>query len=418
MVNQNNIMQEIQNPKNWKKTHKKSYEVYMCRPQLGTKCRNVLEGIDYETNQEKQFIISGTIGETWVVDINALAKSYTFLDGTQITTQTLSAKCDNRGQIEWTKIKTKSDAGNCWAFFLPKSIHNFPVRYYTANMSGVNHGYGDFLLCDDINGQPNLDRIRVINGVVFPKTYDLHGFPGMFNENITKASTPKPTITFDSIKDKTVKLANKLSNLLSNKGVTVTNINTQDAEDNQAYITMLDRNKLMYEAMLNIENNSVSALLIKEEEPGGDMEDVGDIQAKSLEELATKIAKEVLLTRGQSTSSEYPRNFTDLLKTYNYVENKLHLKRYGDFVTVDKEDGTYRIDFTSDIDKDAVLFMQIENGGVTCCYQNTRTDEEDEIGYRTASIEEIKRCFMWVNKKLENGKAIGERTREPKKYLI
>ena len=196
MITQQNVIQEINNPKNWKRTHKKSYEIYVCRPVLGTKCSNKLECVDYITDQNKQFILSGTSGEFWVVDAERLAQTYTFADDTPITPETLKHKCDNQGQIDWVKIKTKPNKDNCWAFFLPKSIQNFPVRYYTANKTGVNHGYGDFLVCDDINGQPNLDKIRVVNGEVFPRTYDLHGFPGMFNNNITQANTPRPEISF------------------------------------------------------------------------------------------------------------------------------------------------------------------------------------------------------------------------------
>lgn len=33
---------EMRNPKNWRKTHKKQYEIWMCRPLPGTKVYNFL----------------------------------------------------------------------------------------------------------------------------------------------------------------------------------------------------------------------------------------------------------------------------------------------------------------------------------------------------------------------------------------
>lgn len=200
MITANNIMSEIQNIKNWKKTHKKSYEIYMCRPKLGTKCSNKLEGANYTTNEKMQFILSGTVGELWVIGVDKLAKTYTFLDGTPITPDTLKKKCDKQGNIPWTILKTRPDAVTNWAFLLPKTITNFPIQTswgtLIANRPGVQHGFGDFLICSDNNGQPNLNDMWVVNGLVFPKTYDLHAFPNMFNDTIIKASLKYPEVDF------------------------------------------------------------------------------------------------------------------------------------------------------------------------------------------------------------------------------
>ena len=226
MVTAQNIMQEIRNIKNWKKTHKKSYEVYVCRPSLGAKCTNRLEGTNYVTDQNKQFIISGTVGETWVIDVNKLAKTYTFADGEPITPDTLSRKCDNNGVMDWWRMKTRADADNNFAFFLPKSIQNFPVKTswgdtLLANRPGIGHGYGDFLVCtDDGTGRPNLNDVWVVNGEVFPRTYDLHGFPNMFSDKITQASTPKPQTRYMGKVSVTTEL-DKVVNILAKELTTI-----------------------------------------------------------------------------------------------------------------------------------------------------------------------------------------------------
>lgn len=205
----NNILAEIQNPKNWKRTHKKSYDVYMCRPLPGTKCANELEGSQYITDANRQFIISGTAGETWAIDVNKLAKTYTFADGTPITPNTLGAKCKSDGQIEWIKISTRNDTTPNWAFHIPKSIQNFPVKTswgdtLYANKTGVKHLKGDFLVCTDVGGHPNFNDTWVVNGEIFPKTYDLHAFPHMFDAAATSCETVKPVQNFTVINKRRV----------------------------------------------------------------------------------------------------------------------------------------------------------------------------------------------------------------------
>lgn len=236
MISIESVMQMASNPKNWKKTHKKSYEVYVCRPMPGAECTNKLEGTHYVTDQNKQFIISGTVGETWVIDINKLAKTYTFVDGTPITPDTLSIKCNNNGQMGWQKMRTRADANTNWAMLIPKEVENFPVQTswgdtLLANRPGVGHGLGDFLVCADNGcGQPNLNDVWVVNGEVFPTTYDLHAFPNMFSQVTATAKTPYPSENF-------MKNNNETNKLLVNKHNTVVE-NTQvikNTKDNRRY---------------------------------------------------------------------------------------------------------------------------------------------------------------------------------------
>ena len=232
----NIIMEQLNNPKNWKKTHKKAYNVYMCRPLPGTQCVNRLEGSQYVTDQNKQFIISGTVGETWVIDVNKLAKTYTFADGTPITPDTLKAKCEDDGQIEWVKLSTRQDVTPNWAFHLPKSIQNFPVQTswgdtLYANRTGVGHLKGDFLVCADAGGQPNLNDVWVVNGEIFPRTYDLHAFPNMFDPTVTTGETVKPVQRFNKkspISSKHDKLIAAIAKGLQAKGHKIGKISTTE----------------------------------------------------------------------------------------------------------------------------------------------------------------------------------------------
>lgn len=214
-----NVLAELQNIKNWKKTHKKSYEIWVCKPPIGTHCENKFEGTKYVTNENKQFILSGTAGEQWVIDGNKLAKTYTFADGLQITPETINAKSKN-GVMNWTKVKTRPDAGVVWAFHLPLLIRDFPVNtswgdVLLANRTGVGHGKGDFIMASDCNGEPNLNDVWVVNGVIFPRTYDLHAFPGMFAPDEYRSDNcelPKGIVGLDQNCINTANITNNILN--------------------------------------------------------------------------------------------------------------------------------------------------------------------------------------------------------------
>ena len=195
-----NIMQELNNPKNWKRTSKKIYEVYMCKPGTGVKVQDKISGNPYVVNDTNAYVISGTIGDIEVIDARTLATNYAFIDNTPINGETIKKKANKEGLIDWTHLKTTPKNGEVvWAFHLPNSIQNFPVNTRNggvyANRQGTKHGYGDFLVCADAGGQPNLNDIIVVNGMVFPTTYDLRAFPGMFPADVTKAETIKPTVS-------------------------------------------------------------------------------------------------------------------------------------------------------------------------------------------------------------------------------
>lgn len=205
VVNKENIMREIGNPKNWKRTAKKNYDVYVCKPSKGTNVTNKLEGTNYTTDENKQFVISGTVGEQWVIDMNKLSSTYCFMDGTPINASVLNKKVDVDGNIDWMHLKTLPGGGAInWAMHLPLDIVDFPVKTsygdtLLANRKGVKHGCGDFLVCADMNGQPNFNDVWVVNGAVFSTTYDMRPFPGLGGDKI-KAETPVPNKIVSSVK--------------------------------------------------------------------------------------------------------------------------------------------------------------------------------------------------------------------------
>ncbi len=171
-----NIEQELMNPNNWKMTRKKSYVIHVSKPRPGTGVKNHLEGSTYTTDQDKQFVLRGTANEQWVIDIGKLCKTYTDAQGRPITEDLLRSKMNQDGTIDWFPITPIiAGAPRNWAFHLPLSVKNFPVQTswgdtLYANRPGVSHGRGDFLVCADAGGQPNLQDVWVVNGAIFPDT--------------------------------------------------------------------------------------------------------------------------------------------------------------------------------------------------------------------------------------------------------
>ena len=181
----------------FKITRKKEYDVYICRPRIGSRVYNKLEGANYVTTQKRQFVVSGTVGENWVIDVGTLIRTYKFLNGDRITVEKLQKRLVAGGIIDWMHLSTLVNPGeDFFAANIPLSIRDFPVQtswgdVLLANRVGVQHGCGDFIACSILNGQPNLNDLRVINGLVFPATYDMRAFPNMQIVTMYKG-TPVP----------------------------------------------------------------------------------------------------------------------------------------------------------------------------------------------------------------------------------
>ncbi len=168
----------VKNKENYKRTNKKKYVITVYRPPMGTCVYNVLEDVNYVTDEKKQFVLEGTAGELWVIDSGKLQKTYTLTDGSPLTLGYLKSHMTDKG----IKIKTTTGVTN-WAMFVPMQYQvQVPTSWgdvLTANRPGIPHGAGDFIVCADNNGQPNFKDKWVVNGAIFRDTYDMRGFKNM-----------------------------------------------------------------------------------------------------------------------------------------------------------------------------------------------------------------------------------------------
>lgn len=185
-----NSMFDINNPSSYKRTNKKKYQIWASMPPEGTKVRNYLEKVEYITTHSKQFVLTGTVGEKWVTDINKLCATYRLADGRALSKDVLGQMVV-KGYTAYTpgavpvikpfKIESLPGVPN-WALFVPKQyVFQIPTArgdVLTVNDPNIPHGAGDFIVCGDNGfGEPNLADRWVVNGNVFPHTYDMRSFP-------------------------------------------------------------------------------------------------------------------------------------------------------------------------------------------------------------------------------------------------
>ncbi len=206
----------LSNPKNWRKTGKKRYEIWCCKPPVGTKVHNRLENTDYVVKDDDTYVLSGFAGEQWCIGKASLFKKYSFPDGTPLgsadgtPSQAMASKLKaGSGCLEWFKVKSNSGNRNdAYACFLPAEYYkNFPVGsekwgIFYANRPEVSHGKGDFLIASKLpNGAPDLESAYIVNGLVFTLTYYVRGLEKFLSDavkNIDNAPKPAPLSMADN----------------------------------------------------------------------------------------------------------------------------------------------------------------------------------------------------------------------------
>lgn len=173
------LLAYVNNPANYRQAQKKQYQIWCCKPSVGTLVWNCLEDVEYAITSKACFILSGTRGEQWVIKPNKLMQTYTFADGTSINPQTLEERTKQDGTIDWFKVQTIPTAAKVWACFVPKANafeFQTPWGQMMCNRRGISHGLGDFIIRPDADGKPDINDGYVVNGAVFADTYNNEGF--------------------------------------------------------------------------------------------------------------------------------------------------------------------------------------------------------------------------------------------------
>lgn len=119
----------------------------------GRKVYNYLEDAHYVTDPEHNIVLTGTVGEEWVVTEEKLRKSYIVND------EPLSSG----------KVSPKPNTGNN-IIFAEEAKEKTIVK--TSWGTELTAKPGDMIAYADSDGQPNMEDSWVINGEVFKTTYE------------------------------------------------------------------------------------------------------------------------------------------------------------------------------------------------------------------------------------------------------
>ena len=156
----------------WFKTGKKKYTIQAMMVSKETSFHNDLEVTDYTVNDDGvTVILKGTVGEMWTSKLEKVMSTYTKPDGSPLTEEDFAKK------DVYIDITTIPSANTNYAMFVPNDtsvtvLTSWGDELHT-NLKNAPHGKGDYLVCAiDENGEPDLSDVWVLNGEVFPNTYD------------------------------------------------------------------------------------------------------------------------------------------------------------------------------------------------------------------------------------------------------
>ena len=154
-------------------TGKTEYTIQGMMVSKETSFHNELENVDYTaTDDGESVVLKGTVGEQWVTKIDKVLETYTKADGTALTAEDFTGSKDT-----FIDLKTKAEPDTNFACFVPADVR-LTVNTAWGDVLHVNdpsseHGYGDYLVCPNKDGAPDFSDVWVVNGAVFPNTYDV-----------------------------------------------------------------------------------------------------------------------------------------------------------------------------------------------------------------------------------------------------
>ena len=158
-------------------TGKTEYAIQGMMVSKDTSFHNDLENVDYTaTDDGESVVLKGTVGEQWVAKLSKVLETYTKADGSALTEQDFTEHKDT-----FIDLKTKAEPDTNFACFVPADVR-LTVNTAWGDVLHVNdpaseHGYGDYLVCPNKDGQPDFSDVWVVNGAIFANTYDTANAP-------------------------------------------------------------------------------------------------------------------------------------------------------------------------------------------------------------------------------------------------
>ena len=161
----------------WFLTGKKEYEIQAMMASKETEFWNELEQNHFVVMDDGETVVlKGTVGELWPSRLTRVEETYTKAEGERLTADDFEKK------DVYINIRSIPSLDSYYEMFVPASISVTVETEWGddlhANAQPAPHGEGDFLVCrKGENGDPDLSDVWVVNGLVFPNTYDTSHMP-------------------------------------------------------------------------------------------------------------------------------------------------------------------------------------------------------------------------------------------------
>lgn len=125
---------------------------------------------DVSPDEKDRIILTGVVGEEWVTKLSKVLTTYTNLDGSPLA--------EDQIPYDGTKLEIRTIPGSDnYAMFVPRNTKVIVTTAWgdilTANRDGIPHGDGDWIICRGKDGNPDFSDVWVVNGAIFPRTYEL-----------------------------------------------------------------------------------------------------------------------------------------------------------------------------------------------------------------------------------------------------
>lgn len=176
------VTEYVSNPDNYKRCMRKKYYAYVGLVPQGTVAYDFTYNRYLRAAYQRNILFSGVLGEQRFISPARLDMCFRFVGAPdarptailqRIVTQMLPTDFSVFYRVEALSAQEVDERQ--WAVMIPDGAM---LKYQTrvANIPGVNHGNGDFIVCGDLNGKPNLGTGKLVNGMVFGSTYNVHGW--------------------------------------------------------------------------------------------------------------------------------------------------------------------------------------------------------------------------------------------------
>jgi len=158
------------------------YEAIITKPALGTRVYNKTRDTVSIVTEEKPYLITGPANERYVVDSDFIRDHY-IIPPEYDTNPKFKKKYDKKlNSSKGVTLKSVENDTPFYAVKIPEDQIFFIYDEYGEKQQGnflnpsVNHDGGDYAVCHRAKtGGPDFDRMFVVNGELFSKTYKKFG---------------------------------------------------------------------------------------------------------------------------------------------------------------------------------------------------------------------------------------------------